>query len=952
MNNINKRFGKAVLSICIAVASGQTWSQDEKATVVEELVVTGSHIRKDNFSSSSPINIVSSETIEGVGAVNMGDLLARVPSITGDVTGTSVNVNIPQSSGIQTTALRNLGSSRTLVLVNGRRYVSGVSAGAGYGVDLNTIPTTMIERVDVLTGGQSAAYGSDAVAGVVNIITRTDFEGVEFRGQASQSSESDREKSDFSLTAGTNFDGGNAWVSFGYSDDEGLLSSDRDFSRFSQRSIDTDSDGLFDSLAFEGSSFIPGTRLIGGGLSIKGDGSPFDGGRDLATTDRLNFNEFRSLVIPLERKFASSGLTLNISDKAIATFEMSYARVESRARFEPVPYSVVNDAFRVNRGGSTGIDLTTHPLFVGSSAGNQLVAAGVTSLDNVTTFRRTVEFGDRGSGNVRTTFRFAGAFDYDFDNGMHLSMYGTYGVTEQNQTDFGDINLERAATALDIESDGDGGFQCASAVARINGCVPYNPFNTVDSLAGQAGIVGFSPEAVEYLSAAVGLEGEVEQLVLASVLSGDLPFSFGDENASFAVGVEYRDESGSETPDGLRQRGITRGFRIAPTSGSFDVIDIFGEVNVPISDQLVLDAAVRVSDYETVGNTTTWKFGLDAPINDSVRIRLAQASAVRAPNTSDLFAGRVASADLTSDPCNGVDAAATGNVAENCRSIATIQQRINDTGAFTLTQVESQNTLTFNRGSPTVAEETADSTTLGVVFTPQSAENLSIALDYYNIKIEDAIRIPSGTTIMNRCLDVSPGAFDPTCGGLVFRDPNVGPVLDVNAVANNEDTIETAGIDLEVGYLLPGVGSGSLNVSFSANFLSQYEVTGLEGDVQDLKGEVLFPELRFTTSLAYNADKFDIFSQIRYRDDTRDRNDNTVHNDNLNNIDSAFYVDLRGTYHLTDGISLHLGANNLLDKQPPSLGFTHKYFEQATNTSGTAFDVTGRQVYAGVKATF
>lgn len=951
-----KRFAKTALAVCIASAAGQSWAEaggDENLdTLLEEVVVTGSHIRKDNFNSSSPVSVMDAEAIEGVGAVNVGELLGRVPSITGDVTGTSVNVNVPQSSGVSTTALRNLGSSRTLVLVNGRRYVSGMSAGAGYGVDLNTIPTSMIERVDVLTGGQSAAYGSDAVAGVVNIITKTDFEGVELNSQLSQSSEGDREKQDFSLTLGKNFDGGNVWFSFGHSNDEGLLSRDRDFSKYSQRSIDTDNDGLFDSLAFEGSSFIPESRLIGGGLSIKGDGSPFDGGRDLATTDRLNFNEFRSLIIPLERNFAAAGLTLDLSEKARATMEVNYARVESRARFEPIPYSVVNDAFKVNRGGSTGIDLTTHPLWVGSSAGDQLVAAGVTTLDDVVTFRRTVELGDRGSGNTRSTFRFAGAFDYEFDNGLLFNMYGTYGVTEQVQTDFGDINLERARLALDIEPDGNGGYQCADDIARLNGCVPYNPFNTVDSIAGQAGVDGISPAAVDYLSAAVGLEGSIEQLVVSSVLSGDLPFKLGDDNISFAAGIEYRKEQGSETPDGLRQKGITRGYNIQPTSGDFDVVDVFGELYIPVADWLNVDFAFRSGDYSSVGRTTTWKVGLDAPINESVRFRAAQATSVRAPNVSDLFAGRVANAALVSDPCNGVDASSTGNLAENCRSITAIQDRIAAEGAFTLTQVESQNTTSFNSGSPSVQEETADSTTIGVVFTPEAIENLSVALDYYHIEIEDAIRVPSGTTILDRCHNVASSAFDSTCGGLVFRDPNSGPVLDVNAVANNEDTIETSGIDLEVSYFMDEVGPGSLNVSFAANYLDKYDVTGLEGDVQHLKGEVLFPEFRFSSSLSYDVNDFNIFAQVRYWDDTKDRNDNTVHNDNLNDIDAAVFVDLRGSYQISDSFNVFVGANNLFDEQPEDMGFTHKYFEPGTNTNGTAFDVTGRQLYAGMKVTF
>ena len=942
------------LSVTAATLPTIAIAQEAGSPVLEEIIVTGSHIRKDTFSSSSPVNVVGAEAIEGIGAVNIGELMNRLPSVTGDVTGSSANVNDPQSSGISTAALRNLGSSRTLVLVNGRRYVSGVSAGAGYGVDLNTVPTTMIERIEVLTGGQSAAYGSDAVAGVINIITKTDFEGVALNVQVGASSEGDREKQDVDLSLGKNFEGGNVWFSFGHSNDEGLLSADRDFAEVSQTSIDNDGDGLLDSLAFEGSSFIPGTRLIGPNISIKGDGSPFDGGRDLATSDRFNFNEFRSLQIPLRRNFAAAGLTLDVSEKAKATVEVNYAQVESRARFEPLPLSIVNDVYSVNRGGVSGMDLATDPLWAGSSAGAQLLADGATSLDDISTFRRTTELGGRGSENTRTTFRIASAFDYEITDNLYFNIYGTYGVTEQNQSDFGDINLERARQGLNMEADGAGGFQCADPVARINGCVPYNPFNTVDSVAGQAGVTGISPAAVDYLSAAVGLEGEVEQMVVSGILSGDLPFSIGTtgDNIGFAVGLEYREEQGEETPDGLRQKGITRGFKIQPTGGEFDVVDFFGEINVPILPQLSVDAAFRVGDYSSVGTTTTWKIGLDAPVSDSFRIRAATSTAVRAPNVSDLFAGAVANADLQTDPCADVTNATTGNVATNCLAIAAIQNRVDTTGAFTLTQPEAQNITSFNSGSENVEEEEADSFTLGVIFTPAFAENLSVALDFYDIEIENAIRVPTGTEILARCHDIDPAAFDPSCGGLVFRDPNAGPVLEVNGIANNEDTIETSGLDLEVSYLVDQLGPGNLYIGFTANYLDTYDVTGLAGDKQDLKGEVLFPELRFNVNLSYDLNDLNVYTQLRYWDETVDRNDDNPHNDNLNEFDAAVYVDLRASYQVTDSFNVFIGSNNLFDQDPEDMGFAHKYFQQGTNTNGTAFDTTGRQWYAGIRSTF
>ena len=938
-------------SVLLVAFPAVSSAQDE---VVEEIIVTGSHIRQGTFSSSSPISLLDSAAIEGTGITNMGDLIARVPSVVATVDGSSANVNRPSTSGINTTSLRNIGSSRTLVLVNGRRYVSGTGANAGYGVDLNTISTTMIERVEVLTGAQSAAYGSDAVAGVINIITKTDFDGVRLNAQYGQSSEGDRKREDVDLTVGHNFSDGNVWFSVGFSDDSGLLAADRKFSLYSTTGSDTDGDGLRDALTFQGSSHVPGARLIAGGLSLNGDGTPFNGGNDPATSDRLNFNAWRSLLIPLERRFGAAGMTLDVSEKATLTAEVNYTRVESRARFEPIPLSIRNDVFLVNRGGMSGMDITTSPLWVGSSAGAQIAATGITNFDDFgNTFRRTVELGDRGSGNVRDTARVALALDYELDNGMHLDIYGTYGVTDQVQTDFGDINLERARLALDMEPDGLGGYQCVDDIARAQGCVPFNPFGTVDSIAGQAGITNISPEAADYLAAAVGLTGSVQQTAVAAILSGDLPFSIGDQNnSSFAFGLEYREERGEETPDGLRQKGITRGYNILPTKGSFNVLDIFGELQIPLMDQLILDIAVRAGDYSTVGNTFTWKVGLDAPITDSFRFRAATSTAVRAPNVSDLFGGAFAAADIGFDPCNGTDLTTTGDIADNCRSIPAIMTRIINDGEFMLEQTESQRTTTFTSGSPTVQEEEADSLTIGAVYTPTGLEGLSIAVDYYDITIEDAIKSPSGTTVMNRCHDVSPSTFDPACDGLIFRGAGDGVVLDIFAAANNEDIIQTSGFDVEASYYFDNLGSGDLLVSFGANFLTDYSITGQARDIQELSGEVLFPELRFNLNFNYNLNDFGIFSQIRYRGETVDRNDNTILNDNLNNIDSVVYVDLRGSYNVSESVNVYLGVNNLFDESPPNMGSSHKYHQNGVSTNGTAFDTVGSQWYAGVSATF
>lgn len=944
------------VSSLVAVPSLVVAQQDE--ALLEEIVVTGSRIRRDTFSSSSPLTVLDGEQMGNVGETNVGDFLVRTPSIVSsqnDVSTAGAVTGAPRSPGLNTISLRNLGKERTLVLVDGIRFVSGSAPGAGYGVDLNTISPAMIERIEVLTGNQSSVFGSDAMAGVINVITKDRFEGVDLRGQFGQTSEGDGEKTSVELSLGQNFgETGNAWVSLGWHDKEPVFARDRSLTRFSKTGTDTDGDGLQDSLRFEGSSFIPGSRLLGGGLSIKGDGTPFEGSPDIETTDRLNFYDFRTLMSPNTRKTAAAGLSMDLNERSSADLTVHYAQVESYTEIEPLPLNTVTETFLVPRGGTSGIDLATHPLWAGSSAGQQFLDAGLTSLDEIgNTFRRVVEFGNIATDNERTTFRIAGSVDYELTDTLRLDVSATYGRTEQSQQTFGDINLERAATALNIEPDGVGGFQCADTLARLRGCVPYNPFNTVDSVAGQAGITGFSDEAVGYLRTPTGLEASVEQTVVTGVLSGELPFSFTDSsNVGFAAGAEYRKEEGQEIPDPARQAGVTRLNTLEPTMGDFDVVEVFGELSIPLLPQLTVDLSGRVGDYSTVDTVSNWKVGFDAPLNDSVRLRGAIATAVRAPNISDLFAGRINAAGATGvDPCDGVDASSTGQAADNCRSIPAISNRIQDEGVFQLTQIETQGTRNFRAGNPDVQEEEADSFSAGVIFTPRRLQNFSLAVDWYQIEIDDAIRITSPVSLLDRCFEVSPGQFDPTCSGNVLRNPNSGAILELSAVTNNEEQLKTSGIDVEVRYAPDINMAGALNASLLLNYLNEFDVTGPEGDVTEFAGTVEFPDFTANLNLDYTWNDLSAFVQFRWIDSTVDRNDNPIMNSNLNSFSSRFYTDLQVSYRFDERANIYVGSNNLFDRDPPRMGFSHQSMNGA-GVNGTTYQVIGREIYAGVEVSF
>lgn len=937
---------------------GLLFAQDaaDKIGADATIVVTGSHIRSSNFSSSSPLEVLGAEDMAKGGDTNVAQFLDRVPSIVGSDTPSSNNVNTATSSGLNTVALRNLGSTRTLVLVDGMRYVSGVSAGAGYGVDLNSIPAAAIKRIEVLTGGQSAAYGSDAVAGVINIITRTDFDGIEFNSQYGQTSRDDRRTKDISLTAGSNFADhkGNAWVSIGYSGASQIMASERDFSKVQWDAVAGPGSSQLNTLAFVGSSYIPDARVG----NFRGDGSKYVTGSTPGTSDALNFNDYRQYMSPIDRLTVASRTRYEITDRLVFDLEANYARVDTEGRFEPIPFSVTADVFKSNLGGKSNFNLNpalgpVSPLLAGTALQTDLLGAGYNSLDQVSFVgRRLVEFGTRGEDNTRQTMRTAGSLDYSLTDSLDLLVSGTYGRTTQNQTVLGDINLERARYALDVVPNGHGGYQCADPVARSEGCVPFNPFAPPNDPLG----IGISPAAVKYLSINTGNVGIVEQSVITAVLSGDVPVDlFGAGKPGFAIGAEYHTESGSDTPDSFRQDGIARGLTLRPTNGSYDVTDIFAEVKLPVDQRLNLDASVRSGDYSTVGRTTTGKLGFDAPVLDFLRFRGAASRAVRAPNIADLYAGGSTTSAFVFDPCNGINATTPGTVATNCRSIPAIANRIATTGSFTLTQPETQNTLGYIAGSSDVKQETAYTYTAGTVLTMAApGGKLSAAFDYYDITIDNAITNPDRTQLLNRCFGAAPSSFNPTCGGVVVRSPTTGAALEVDSIATNQDQLKTNGLDIDINYAFTvDEVPGQFNIDVAGNYLANYSIKDYgTGDVSRLDGEVLYPHIRFNADLDYRIEDVDLDWRVTYWGATVDNNANIKLAPQFNNFGAQIYHDLYARYHWGKSIEFQFGVRNIFDVQPPLMTNENKYLQPGTNSNGTAFDLLGRRWYTGMTAKF
>ncbi len=910
-----------------------TFAAEEDGAKVERIEVTGSRIKRTDMETTVPITVLSREDIAQTGAINVADILNSSP-VTIAGSDQSNSAFSTTTVGLNTTSLRNLGDSRTLVLVNGRRFVSGVDPSTGYAVDLNAIPTSMIERIEILKSASSAIYGSDAVAGVVNIITRKDFEGVEVNAQTGISDESDRNTKTVSLTSGKTWTGGNAWVSLGYDDDEGIKATDRDFSK-QDLAIYLDDDGN-EYAGPLNSSYAPQGKIG----KYNGDGTPYKG-----SENSFNRASYRQLVTPLERKYAAAGLNMELSDKVSMFTELNWNTTKTNdSTIEPTPLDVVNDVWLKNRNGTGGMDINS-PL-IPDALRNALIADGITNLNQTTFTRRMVEFGARSTDLERNTVRVATGFDWTINDAWASQTYLTWGRTDQLQDNGGQINKERAALALDVIEDANGDLVCANELARLQGCVPLDLFG--------AGTV--SDEAVEYVISPAKATGQAEQFVLGSSVTGSLPVTLPGGDIGVAMGLEYREERGVYSPGDLAQTGASSTNQSDPTDGKLYSKDVYVEAILPVLDELEFDLAARFADHSVTGGDWTWNAGLEYTPFESFKVRASAATAIRTPNISDLYGGKGETFATVSDPCNGIDATTTGNVADNCRSIQSISDRIATEGEFVLTQTERQGTGGTVGGNPDVKAETADTWSAGIIW--QIIDDLAFTLDYYDISVKDAISTTSRTTVLNRCFDVDPSNFSVDCNGAAIRDLN-GALTDVNSGTANENNIDTSGIDAEFNYNLD-LGPGNFKAQLVWNYTNEYVVTGIvSGESIDYVGEVLYPEHRANLNLSYALDAMSFAWRMRYWDSVVDSidgsNGNFTDGESLttfNKIDAVLYHDVNASYAFSNGWEAMVGVRNLFDKQPPLLPQGSNSGATGINTASEAYDVTGRYFYAGITAKF
>lgn len=935
----------------------------------KDIVVTGTRIRRPDLESNVPVATVSSQDLVRDAATNVQDTLNELPQVGVGSSRTNTNF-LTSGNGVATVNLRNLGSSRTLVLVNGRRYVAGLAGTSA--VDLNNIPTDFIQRIDVVTGGASAVYGSEAIAGVVNFILKDKFDGIQVRGQYGITDEGDNPRYMAAFTAGTNWgadDRGSLIAHFSYDKDKGLLSRKREISSedcyfdicgpgaYSSYSPQgrfqlLDSDGAAQA-GFEGGSlfsFDTSNNVVAGG------GAGF------------NRNAVRRISTPIERYLAAGILGYDITDDIRAFGEVTYSKVLSSSAIEPLAL----DAADIYDGSAAqGFGIPIDNPYIPTEVRDQIAAYNAAALADadpdtnpITQLgfrRRQNEVFDRSNDNKRDTWRVATGLKGTFAGEWDWETSYVYGRLH-DVTSSEDIDNARYRNALDAIELSDGSIVCRSESARAEGCVPINIF----------GFDTASPEASAYVRAVVPKSEDIinqQHVVSANVANSNL-FALPAGDVGLAVGAEYRKESSVDDLDILTNTGGNSGNVIPDTKGKFDVWETYAEINVPVLKDTFIDrfdvtGAVRYSKYsqDQVGGVFSWNTGAELEPFKGLRLRGMYAKANRAPNISEFASAPSETFAGVNDPCDQTTATSTGEVADACRAIPAIADAIADNGIFEYTLADLQGINGFIGGNPDLKEETAKTITLGAIIQPVQVRGLSLTVDYFDIKVKDAISSVDRDLSIEQCLLTGDAAF---CGN-VFRDANTGFVTRVDAQLMNVASLKTRGVDfgLRYGRSLGWIGDDRIDLSGNYTYLIDYKTqANPTAPVVESVGGVGYSKHRATARATYQNGRASFSWQTNFIGkavgDKDFVGDDTVYGDTLtldelNKVDAYFYHDVQLRYELGADrqYALYAGVDNLFDKKPPFLpGTPFSASPTGTETAADVYDPFGRRFYAGVQLKF
>lgn len=1004
--------GAVLLTVAGATFSGNMMAQDaaedDESATLGRVEVTGSRIRRAEVEGAAPILRISREDIENSGLTSLGRLLQEL-SISGSSLNTGFNSSgnfgfPPDGGGIGAGSsqlnLRSLGSNRTLILVNGQRWVPGSSAsGVPSAVDLNTIPITAVESIEVLKDGASTVYGADAIAGVVNIITRSDFSGLEMNAYGGQFvDEEDGAQQQYDISFGQTGDRSHVFFNLSLTDQSDVVAGDRALSRFPVPGtgltrgssgtpqgrfiftvpgnasgfgglcspVDTNDDGMPDSSSCDLTT-PRGSTFDGSTPSFPGDFIPF------SNDERFNFAQFNLVQTPSKRLSAwvegrydfVQGGNFNVSGYSRFLFNNR----ESTNRAAPEPIFLGPGAGAGNAADITDIDVTNpfNPFGITLDADSNFILLG----------RRPIELGPRLFKQDVDTWYYNGGLQGDFFAGERMfnwDMNIVFSENEANQEKRGAIRLDRLGQALGPVD------QCVGAP---NGCVPLNLFGGQQGdepfrFAGGGG--SFTPEMIDFISFVQKDSSKQELFDFNFNFAGDL-IQLPAGWAGFAVGFEHRDQEGSFQPDPIVAAGDSNGIPAQPTSGDFDVNSFYGELVVPLladapfAKMLEVSGSVRVADFSTFGSETTGKIELRYQPVEDLLVRATFSEGFRAPSIGELF-GSEARFDATlADPCNASTfPTLSAEQQQNC-----IAQGVPDGG---FVQANPQISVTTG-GNENLDAETADSYSAGVLYSAgfvrdiDALDVLDIGVNWYRHELDDAIRAVSAQFILDECVRTGSPEF---CGG-ISRNAT-GNINGFDNRLNNIGGIETEGWDFTVNVRSRQFGFGRFGLDWNTTFIDEFDeiVPGTGGGFQSLDrtgvefDDTSIVEWRSNANFTWNYGNWGAVWTIQYIDsltescsDFADGTPASLANLGLcsnptptdfegfgtvptNKLGSTTYHDLNVSYDLQimdAQTRLTVGAENLFDRDPPAcLSCSLNGYDPST------YRIPGRFLYARVGVRF
>ncbi len=816
------------------------WAQDTNESAedpgverLEEIVVTGSRLRRDSFNVSTPLVQVTNDIIVDAGIGSLADILVdEVPSLYESTSNTNSQSSVSQT-GLSTVNLRRLGSNRTLTLIDGRRVVA--SSFGGTAVSLSTIPSSIIDTVEIVTGGSSATYGSDAIAGVVNIITEKDKVGFGIETRGGATSETGGEEYTLDLDFGTRFadDKGYFFVGATYEEEGGIDHFDRERARLEAvyRYDDDEMCNAFQTATGDqcARDITPadwrdrsdGTR---GGVFEERRGNFWFNENGLQTDfeeerDGFFSRQFDVIKIPTESTAVAAKVDYQFTDSTNGYVQVQYSRNTSLNVKSPEDDSEASDVIFFDP--VTGEPEEVRPGHI--DANNPFVPAAIANDPDVIDRgeidwdRRFFEVGNVTTDNTRETIRTWVGLQGEFGNDWQWDVSLGFGDFQQDQLRLNELNVIRVAQALDAEIAADGvTIQCADAAARAEGCVPLNLF----------GVGSITPAMADWIRANPTIDSNQQQITAIGYISGDL-FDMPAGPVATVFGLEYRRDSLDLSVGGGHETGgIT--FNVVPAfSGDIDVVEAFAEAAFPITKNFSAEVGLRVADYSPAGVNTvvSYSTGLLWEPVEGYNLRANFGRAQRAPTITELISPPRGDFDSYDDICDGATATSTDAGHDNCRLDPLVAAEIAANGEFE----DENNGYSPNGGNPNLFEETANTFTLGFSIAPEFLDGFRLAVDYYDITVEDAIDSVENVEILNECYNssVTFGDPNPFCDAITRDDE--GQIREILQQEFNLNETSTNGFDVTLEYDIEIGRLGELELRANYTHIDEYK-TIFEGN--------------------------------------------------------------------------------------------------------------------------